>query len=160
MSAQPKPIKNCIKELTDDITQLQNRTDEIRKDLDVNIALATSANNKISTLTNHKDNTDRLKQNQIELSTQHNLNISNVKTKFETINRDHSLLASKLDTLAKTLTEDGETLKAKIDSKFVEERSYNESENSKLLLKITNIVNELETKLTTKLENLEKDMHV
>ena len=140
-------IKDVIKDLKTSLHTVDEKNNErykeLRKDLDVNVALCASTSNRVETLKAKKEDTDKLKSHQIDLTSQFNINVRNVQAKIETIDRDYSILASKLDALSNTMTAD-----------FENERAYFKEQHSILVKKITALVNALDEKLTAEIQKV------
>ena len=101
-------LKDVIKDLKTSLHAVDEKNDErykeLRKDLDVNVALCASTSNRVETLKAKKEDTDKLKSHQIDLTSQFNINVRNVQSKMDTIDRDYSILACKMDAFSNTLT--------------------------------------------------------
>ena len=149
-----KTIKEHVKDIQNDIDTLKSNYTALKKDVDTNVSLTISSKNRIDTMIDAKSNVDKLKENQVALSTNHNISISNIKSKLETIDRDYAILAAKLDALSKTLADDIIAIKQKLDDKFVQERHYNTEQYNSLLEKITTMINDLDVRLSTKIDNV------
>ena len=139
-------IKDVIKDLKTSLHAVDEKNNErykeLRKDLDVNVALCASTSNRVETLKAKKEDTDKL----IDLTSQFNINVRNVQAKIDTIDRDYSILASKLDALSNTMTAD-----------FENERAYFKEQHSILVNKITALVNALDEKLTAEIQKVAEE---
>ena len=151
-------IKDVIKDLKTSLHAVDEKNNErykeLRKDLDVNVALCASTSNRVETLKAKKEDTDKLKSHQIDLTSQFNINVRNVQAKIDTIDRDYSILASKMDALSNTLTADFEALKRKMDEKFESERAYSAERHTDQVTKITAVVNSLDEKLSAQIQKV------
>ena len=152
-----KTVRDVVKQITLDIEDLKAKSTELRKDLDVNIALSVTCNNKVSTLINKKEDNEKIKSHQIEQSVQYNANFKSIQNKLDTCDRDYSLLSQKLDKLSQSLHNDGVDLKAKIETKFENERQYLDEQLANLCTKLTSVINNLDAKLTEQISKVESE---
>ena len=152
-----KTVRDVVKQITLDIEDLKAKSTEIRKDLDVNIALSVTCNNKVSSLVQKKEDTEKIKNHQIEQSATFNSNFKSIQNKLETCDRDYSLLSQKLDKLSTSLHNDGVDLKEKIETKFENERQYLDEQLANLCTKLTSVINTLDTKLSQQISKVESE---
>ena len=154
-------IKDVIKDLKTSLNAVDEKNNErykeLRKDLDTNIVLSTTTSNRVESLRQKKEDTEKLKNHQIEQSSQYNINFKNIQTKLDTVDRDYSILASKMDALSNTLTAEFDNWKRKMEEKFESERSYLKEQNSSLVTKITALVNALDEKLSAQIQKVAEE---
>ena len=152
-----KTVRDVVKQIGLDLEDLKAKSTELRKDLDVNIALSVTCNNKVNTLVQKKEDTEKIKSHQIEQSATFNANFKSIQNKLDTCDRDYSLLSQKLDKLSTSLHNDGVDLKAKIETKFENERQYLDEQLTNLCTKLTSVINTLDTKLTEQISKVESE---
>ena len=152
-----KTVRDVVKQIGLDLEDLKAKSSELRKDLDVNIALSVTTGNKVSMIVQKKEDTEKIKSHQIEQSATFNSNFKSIQNKLDTIDRDYSLLSQKLDRLSTSLYNDGVDLKAKIENKFENERKYLDEQLANLCTKLTTVINNLDAKLTEQISKVEAE---
>lgn len=118
--------KSTVKEV---IATLNSKVDNLRRDLDMAIGKTVSTNNVVETITQHKNNTDKLKESYLSFTKSYNDSITKVNSRLDELEKNNVILQNqinelekrifvRLDSECKSLKESVVKLEVKIDDKL------------------------------------------